>query len=164
MHQVIQNIRNGRLSVITLPEPLARPGHVLIANACSLVSAGTEKMAMELAKKSLLGKAGERPDHVQRVLQKLRNECLFNTIAQVREKLDEPMSMGYSSAGVVCVPKHLCARVPDNVPFEQTAFTVIGAIALQGVRLARLGLGDTAFVKGLRANLLLYWGYYIISL
>lgn len=175
MQQLIQNVRSGELKVTDVPEPMVRPGHVLIANACSVVSAGTEKMVMELAKKSLLGKARERPDHVRRVLEKLRNEGFFNTIRQVLEKLDEPMTMGYSSAGVVlacgagvqefkpgdrvasngphagvvCVPKNLCARVPDNVPFDRAAFTVLGAIALQGVRLARLGLGDTAFVVGL---------------
>jgi predicted dehydrogenase/threonine dehydrogenase-like Zn-dependent dehydrogenase len=173
--QVIQDVRRGELSVAAVPEPLARPGHVLIANACSIVSAGTEKMVLELAKKSLLGKARERPDHVRRVLQKLRTEGFFNTVRQVVEKLDEPMTMGYSSAGVVlasgagvqhfkcgdrvasngphagvvCVPKNLCARVPDAVPFDQAAFTVLGAIALQGVRLARLGLGDSVFVIGL---------------
>src|SRR5262249_38601299 len=52
-------------------------------------------------------------------------------------------------AGVVCVPRHLCARVPENVPFEHAAFTVLGAIALQGVRLARVALGDAALVIGL---------------
>ncbi len=175
MLQVIQDVRRGRLSVATIPEPLARPGHVLIANSRSIISAGTEKMVLELASKSLLGKARERPDHVRRVLEKLRNEGFFSTIRQVLEKLDEPMTMGYASAGVVltcgagvqdfkpgdrvasngphagvvCVPKHLCARVPDAVPFDQAAFTVLGAIALQGVRLARVGLGDTAFVIGL---------------
>jgi predicted dehydrogenase/threonine dehydrogenase-like Zn-dependent dehydrogenase len=175
MQQLIQNIRSGELRVAVVPEPMVRPGHVLIANVCSVISAGTEKMVMELAKKSLLGKARERPDHVRRVLEKLRNEGFFNTVRQVLEKLDEPMTMGYSSAGVVlacgagvqefkpgdrvasngphagvvCVPKHLCAWVPDAVPFDRAAFAVLGAIALQGVRLARLGLGDTAFVVGL---------------
>src|SRR5690349_3499874 len=130
---------------------------------------------MELARKSLLGKARERPDLVRRVLQKLRAEGFFSTLAQVREKLDEPVPLGYSSAGVVlvcgagvrelrpgdrvasngphagvvCVPRHLCALVPDGVPFDQAAFTVLGAVALQGVRLARLGLGDVALVIGL---------------
>ncbi len=152
-----------------------RPGHVLIANQASVISAGTEKMAMELASKSLLGKALERPDQVRRVLEKLRNEGILQTIAQVRERLDEPMSMGYSSAGVVlacgsgvqefkpgqrvasngphagvvCVPKHLAALIPDNVPVEHAAFAVLGAIALQGVRLSRATLGETVLVIGL---------------
>lgn len=175
MKQIIQNIHNGKLKVIQVPEPITKAGYVLIANIFSVISAGTEKMAMELAKKSLLGKAMERPDQVRRVLEKWRNEGFFNTLVQVREKLGEPMTMGYSSsgvvlacgagvqefkpgdrvasngphAGVVCVPKHLCAHVSDSVPFEHAAFTVLGAIALQGVRLAKLELGDTAFVIGL---------------
>jgi predicted dehydrogenase/threonine dehydrogenase-like Zn-dependent dehydrogenase len=175
MHQVVQNIRDGKLSVIKAPDPVARPGHVLIANARSLISAGTEKATMELAQMSLVGKARERPDAVRRVLEKLRNEGFFSTVAQVLEKLDEPMTMGYSStgvvlacgdgvqelkpgdraasngphAGVVCVPRHLCALVPDEVPDDHAAFTVLGAIAMQGVRLSGLGLGDTAFVIGL---------------
>ncbi len=175
MQQVVQNIRTGKVSVLSVPAPLARPGHVLIANAASVISAGTEKAALELGRKSLLGKARERPDHVRRLLQKLRTEGFFNTLAQVREKLDEPASMGYSSAGVVlacgagvqefkpgdrvasngphagvvCVSRHLCASLPDPVAFEQGAFAVLGAIALQGVRLAQLGLGDVAFVVGL---------------
>jgi predicted dehydrogenase/threonine dehydrogenase-like Zn-dependent dehydrogenase len=175
VHQVLQNIGNGKLGVAAVPEPVVRPGHVLIANACSLISAGTEKMVMDLARKSLLGKARERPDHVRRVLEKIRNEGFFSTLQQVREKLDESIALGYSSAGVVlacgagvqefkpgeraasngphaeivCVPKHLCARVPETVSSEHAAFTVLGAIALQGVRLSRLGLGDTAFVIGL---------------
>jgi hypothetical protein len=60
MHQVNQNIRDGKLSVVTLPDPMARPGYVLIANAFSVISAGTEKMVMDLARKSLLSKARER--------------------------------------------------------------------------------------------------------
>src|SRR5687768_1951809 len=115
------------------------PGQVLIANAKSIVSAGTEKMAMELGQKSLIGKARERPDHLRRVLEKARQEGLLATWRQVKQRLEEPVSMGYSSAGIVLacgkgvralragdrvasngphaeivdVPEHLCARVPD---------------------------------------------------
>ncbi|MCH7686404.1 MAG: bi-domain-containing oxidoreductase [Planctomycetes bacterium] len=175
MQQVLQNIRNGELTVQQVPAPMVRDGEVLIANRASVVSAGTEKMVLELSKKSLLGKAKERPDHVRRVLEKIRNEGLQQTLQQVREKLDSPMTMGYSSAGVVlacgrevqdykpgdhvasngphaeivCVPKHLCARIPEGVSFEQGAFAVLGAIAMQGVRLSEANLGETVFVIGL---------------
>ena len=90
-------MHNGKLKVVQAPDPVVKPGHVLIANAFSVISAGTEKAAIELAKKSLLGKARERPDQVRRVLEKLRNEGILNTISQVRERLDEPMTMGYSA-------------------------------------------------------------------
>lgn len=175
MHQILQDIRKGETSLISVPAPIAQPGEVLVSNAYSLVSAGTEKMVIDLAKKSLLGKARERPDHVRRVLDKIRNEGLLTTVRQVLEKLDEPMTMGYSSAGVViacgadvqeykpgdrvasngphaeivAVPRNLCARVPDNVPFDQAAFTVLGSIAMQGVRLGRVTLGETVLVIGL---------------
>ncbi len=175
MQQILQNIRNGALNVHDVPAPIVRDGQVLIANQASIISAGTEKMVLDLSKKSLLGKARERPDHVRRVLEKVRNEGLWQTVQQVREKLDSPMTMGYSSAGVVLacgrgvqeyqvgdrvasngphaeivsVPRNLCGRVPDSVPFEQAAFAVLGAIAMQGVRLAEVQLGETAFVIGL---------------
>ena len=85
MQQVTQNIRNGKLHVVEVPDPVARPGQVLIANSASVISAGTEKMVLELAKKSLIGKARERPDHVRRVLEKMRSEGLFTTLRQVQE-------------------------------------------------------------------------------
>jgi predicted dehydrogenase/threonine dehydrogenase-like Zn-dependent dehydrogenase len=132
-------------------------------------------MVINLAKKSLLGKARERPDQVRRILEKVRSEGLLQTVQQVRQKLEEPMTMGYSSAGivlacgadvqefkpgdrvasngphaeVVSVPKNLCARVPDAVPFDHAAFAVLGSIALQGVRLGKCHLGETVLVVGL---------------
>lgn len=175
MLQVIQNARTGTLEVASIPSPLVSPGTVLIRNHASLISAGTEKMVIDLANKSLLGKARERPDRFRQVLDKVRSQGLWATWNQVSEKLNEPIALGYASAGVVlacgagvqqfkpgdrvasngghagvvCVPKHLVAAVPENVPFEQAAFTVVASIALQGVRLARLGLGDTVLVIGL---------------
>ena len=175
MKQVLQNIKDGNLSVADCPAPVAQAGRVVIANSASLISAGTEKMVMDLAGKSLLGKARERPDHVRRVLEKVRNEGLMNTVRAVREKMDEPMTMGYSSAGIVLacgagvehykpgdrvasngghaeivsVPANLCAAVPDAVTLDHAAFAVLGSIALQGVRLAKIELGETVFVIGL---------------
>jgi predicted dehydrogenase/threonine dehydrogenase-like Zn-dependent dehydrogenase len=175
VHQVVQEINSGKLRVSEIPAPLAQPGEVLIANVASIISAGTERMVIDLAKKSLLGKARERPDLVRRVIEKCRNEGLLNTVRQVRERLDTPMSMGYSAAGmvlacgrgvknfkpgdrvasngphaeIVSVSKQLCARIPDNVEFEQAAFAVLAAIALNGVRLSSAKLGETVFVIGL---------------
>jgi predicted dehydrogenase/threonine dehydrogenase-like Zn-dependent dehydrogenase len=175
VQQVVQEIRNGKLGVTEVPAPLAQPGEVLIANVASVISAGTERMVIDLAKKSLLGKARERPDLVRRVIEKCRNEGLLSTFRQVREQLDAPLAMGYSSAGVVLacgrgvqqfkpgdrvasngphaeivsVSKHLCARIANNVDFDQAAFAVLGAIALHGVRLAGTRLGETVLVIGL---------------
>ncbi len=175
MKQVVQDVRSGVTAVQELPDPVAGPGTVLIETRASLVSAGTERYVVDLARKSLLAKARARPDHVRRVLQKIKQEGLLATVTQVRAKLDEPMPLGYSSAGVVLecgrgvqefkagdrvaavaphagvvtVGRNLCARIPDGVTFEQAAYTSVAAIALEGVRLARVSLGDRVLVIGL---------------
>lgn len=175
MQQIVQDRGKGRLRVIDVPVPMATPGHVVIANTASLISAGTERMARDLARKSLLAKARERPDQVRRVLEKIRQEGLLRTFRQVRRTLDEPMPLGYSSAGVVLscgegveefkpgdrvasngphagavsVPRNLCALVPAGVSDEHAVFGILGAIALQGVRLSETSLGETVYVIGL---------------
>lgn len=175
MKQVVQEVRSGRTSVRKVPDPLAQRNEVLIASVASLISAGTEKYVVELARKSLIGKAKDRPDHVRRVLQKLKQEGFVQTATQVMAKLDEPMPLGYSSAGVVlecgaavqelkpgdrvaaaaphagivAVGKNLCARIPEGVTFEQAAYTSVASIGLEGVRLARVTLGERVLVIGL---------------
>jgi NADPH:quinone reductase-like Zn-dependent oxidoreductase len=175
MQQVVQEVRSGATTVREIPDPVAGSGQVVVATAASLVSAGTERYVVELARKSLIGKARERPDHVRRVLQKLKSEGLVTTAQQVMAKLDEPMPLGYSAAGVVlecgrgvqgfkpgdrvaaagphagvvAVSKLLAARIPDNVTFEQAAYTAVASIGLEGVRLARATLGERVLVVGL---------------
>ncbi|MEZ6100095.1 MAG: bi-domain-containing oxidoreductase [Pirellulaceae bacterium] len=175
MKQIVQNLRNGIIHIDQIPTPAVQRGEVLVANQASLVSAGTEKSMMELAKRSLLGKARERPDQFRRVLEKIRSEGLYATVQQVQTKLDEPIAMGYSSAGivvacgdgvqdfkpgdhvatngphaeVVSVPTNLSAHIPNGVSMECASFGVLGSIALQGVRLSRCQLGETVFVIGL---------------
>src|SRR5262245_11475188 len=101
MQQVVQSIKDGSTQVRTVPDPLCGRGQVLVRNVTSLVSAGTERYVVDLAKKSLLGKARARPDQVRRVLQKARQEGAIATLQQVLAKLDEPIGLGYASAGVV---------------------------------------------------------------
>ncbi len=175
MEQVVQSLRTGTLRVQSLPDPVAAPGELLISNQVSVISAGTEKLAIELARRSLVGKAIQRPDQLRRVLEKLKTEGLISTLSLVRSKLDESISLGYSSAGVVVsvgrgiqrfrpgdrvasngphagivsVPHHLCAHIPETVRTEQAAYAVLGAIALNGIRLARVGLADVTVVIGL---------------
>jgi len=172
---IIQSLGSGRVEVIEIPRPAARPGRVVIANRRSVISAGTERASLELARKSLAGKARERPDQVRQVFEKVRRDGLGATVRAVRARLDEPKALGYSSAGVVLavgagvgnlapgdrvasngphaevvsVPRHLVAAVPDGVPDEAAAMTVLGAIALHGVRMSRCGLGEKVFVVGL---------------
>ena len=179
MKQLLQNLKTGEGLVADVPAPAVQRGRVLVRAAASLVSAGTERAFVELGRKSLLGKAKERPDLVGKVLEKVKSEGLLSTLQSVREKLDESHALGYSAAGLVVevgedvtefragdrvacagtgyaahaellsVPKNLCVRLPDGVDFESGAFATLGAIALQGVRLAEPTLGESVVVVGL---------------
>ncbi|HEV2763949.1 MAG TPA: zinc-binding alcohol dehydrogenase, partial [Pyrinomonadaceae bacterium] len=179
MKQILQNYRTGELRVAEVPPPVAQRGRVLVRAAASLISAGTERMTVELGKKSLLGKAKERPDLVRQVIQKAKQEGLASTLNAVRAKLDASNALGYSAAGIVVevgegvtefaagervacagagfashaellsVPKNLCVRLPEGADFEAGAFGTLGAIALQGVRLAEPTLGESVVVVGL---------------
>jgi predicted dehydrogenase/threonine dehydrogenase-like Zn-dependent dehydrogenase len=175
MKQIIQNLKTGDTILEEVPAPLIRKGHLLIKTHRSLVSLGTEKMLVEFGKSNLLSKARQQPEKVKQVLDKIKTEGLFPTLEAVFNKLDEPLPLGYCNAGkvievgegvsefkigdrvvsngahaeFVSVPKNLCALIPDNVSDEEAAFTVIGSIGLQGIRLVQPTLGETVVVIGL---------------
>ena len=179
MKQVLQNLKTGSVAVTDVPTPVARPGFVLVRTVASLISAGTERATVETGQKSLVTRAIEQPALVRKVIDKARTEGLMTTIDAVRSKLESLVPLGYSAAGVVeatgdeatgfragdrvacaglgyashaevlAVPKNLCVRLPDEVSFDAGAFATVGAIALQGVRLAELTLGESVVVIGL---------------
>ncbi len=172
-------MKDGRTRVVEIPVPKARPGHALVRVSSSLVSSGTERMLVEFSEKSLLEKARSRPDLVKQVMDKAKREGILPTIKAAFNKLDQPMLLGYSSAGtivgvgsdlkgfrvgdrVACaggghavhaeynvVPQNLMAKIPPNVDFDSAAFSTLGAISLNGIRLAHLGLGEKVAVIGL---------------
>src|SRR5262245_46215215 len=145
MKQVIQNFRSGKLEVSEVPETSCKHGGILVDNAASLISAGTERMAIDLAQRSLIGKAKERPDLVRQVLNKLRRDGVMSTLRTISAKLETPLALGYSCAEIVreagrsahefnvndrvaCagmnyashaetvfVPKNLAVKIPDGV-------------------------------------------------
>ena len=162
-----------------VPVPTPRAGMALVKVAASLVSAGTERMVIEFAEKSLVGKARSRPDLVKQVLDKAKREGLIPTVQAALNRLDQPMALGYSSAGtimalgknmqgfkigqrVACagggyathaeynvVPRNLLTPLPKEVDLESAAFTTLGAIALHGFRLAEPQLGENVAIIGL---------------
>ena len=179
MDQLIQSYRTGALDISPVPPPAGDESGLLIATTASLVSAGTEKMIVDIAKKSLLGKAKARPDLVKQVIAKMKQEGIRNTLEKVFTKLDTPIPLGYSCAGrvihvgdkvsgyalgdrVACggagyashseinyVPKNLCVKIPYGVDDLDASFVTVGAIALQGVRQAEPTLGERVAVIGL---------------
>jgi predicted dehydrogenase len=179
MKQLLQNIKTGDAYVADVPVPTPGPGAALVQTRASLVSAGTERMVVAFAKQSLLGKATSRPDLVHQVLNKTKREGLLTAYEATMNKLDQPMALGYSSAGtiikvgegltgfrvgdrVACaggghavhaefanVPKNLMVPIPDSVDFEGAAFATLGAVAMQGFRLAEVQVGAKIVVIGL---------------
>lgn len=175
MLQIIQDLKQGKTILEEVPAPMARPGYVLIKTTHSLVSLGTEKMLVEFSKANLLDKARQQPDKVKMVLDKIKTDGLMPTLDAVFSKLNQPLPLGYCNVGevievgrgvedfrvgdrvasnghhaeFVCIPKNLVVKIPDQVSGEEAAFTVIGAIGLQGIRLVNPTFGESVVVIGL---------------
>jgi len=173
MRQILQNLSNGETTLVDVPSPKSMKGHINIQTAKSLVSVGTERMLVDFGKAGWIDKARSQPDKVKMVLEKVKTDGLSATYDAVKSKLDQPLSLGYCNVGkvldgsdtglekgarvvsngyhaeVVRVPKNLVASIPGEVDDETAAFTVVGAIAMQGIRLVNPTVGETEIVTGL---------------
>jgi polar amino acid transport system substrate-binding protein len=179
MKQLIQDFKSGAIQVVDVPAPRTASGRLLVQNAFSVVSAGTERATVALGQASLLGKARQRPDLVKQVFATVKREGVGAALHKVQSRLEEWKALGYSCAGtvievgegvtgfavgdrvacagqdyashaeVVSVPVNLCAKLPDGVDLAHAAFTTLGAIALHAVRQADARLGEHVAVIGL---------------
>ncbi|OUT54477.1 MAG: dehydrogenase [Rhodopirellula sp. TMED11] len=174
MKQILQHLGNGETLLVEVPCPVRGQGAVRIQSTRSLVSLGTEKMLIDFGKGGWLAKARSQPEKVKQVLAKIKTDGLWSTVDAVKAKLDTPIPLGYCNVGrvvdadvhsrfaqgarvvsngphaeMVCVPENLCARIPDSVSDEAAAYTVVGAIGLQGIRLLNPTLGERVVVSGL---------------
>lgn len=175
MKQILQNLKTGATELAEVPSPHAGVGQLLIRTKCTLVSTGTERMLVDFGKANWIDKARQQPDKVRMVLNKIGTDGLLPTFEAVIRKLDQPLPMGYCNVGevvsvgrgvtgvvagdrvasngkhaeFVALPVNLCAHVPAAVADDAAAFTVIGAIALQGIRLVAPTLGECVVVTGL---------------
>src|SRR5262245_26241054 len=101
MRLVIQSFSPAATHVTEVPAPRLRSRGILIRTCASLVSAGTERMVVNVAEKNWLQKARARPDLVRQVVDKVRTDGLLTTIEGVQSRLQHPLPLGYSSAGIV---------------------------------------------------------------
>lgn len=175
MKQVQQNIKSGQTEVVEVPVPAAGTGLAVIRTSKTLISAGTERMLVDFGRAGWVSKARQQPDKVRMVADKVRTDGLLPTIDAISSKLDQPLALGYCNVGIIAdlgedvpqfalgdrvvsngqhaefvsVPRNLVARIPDGVPDESAVFTVMAAIGLQGIRLARPTMGECFVVTGL---------------
>jgi len=175
MKQIIQDLKKGNTILEEVPTPQVRPGTLLVRTTRSLVSLGTERMLVEFGKAGFIDKARQQPDKVKQVLDKMKAEGVLPTIEAVFNKLNQPLPLGYCNVGIVeavgkgvhsfqvgdrvasngnhaefvCIPENLVAKIPDNVTDSEAAFTVIGSIGLEGIRLCNPTFGETIVVVGL---------------
>ncbi len=178
MKQILQSFKTGEMWLAEVPAPLCKGRGVVVRTCASFVSAGTERMLAEFAKKGIVGKALQMPDQVKKVIRKMKTEGVFVTLEKVQAKLDQPIPLGYSSAGIVVeagrdsgfnvgdcvacggagfanhaefdyVPRNLMVKIPDGVSFEDASCATVGSIALQGVRQCEVNLGESVAVIGL---------------
>jgi predicted dehydrogenase/threonine dehydrogenase-like Zn-dependent dehydrogenase len=175
MKQILQSLKDGSTEVAEVPVPKVSSGSLLIKTSNTLVSAGTERMLVEFGKAGWIERARKQPDKVKMVLEKIQSDGLKPTMEKVFDHLDKPLPLGYCNVGqiaeigsgvmgftigervvsngkhaeVVDVPLNLCAKVPEKVSDEEASFTVLGAVALQGIRLVKPTLGESVVVTGL---------------
>ncbi|MFO0323160.1 MAG: zinc-dependent alcohol dehydrogenase, partial [Bacteroidota bacterium] len=178
MEQLTQSLKDGYMQLLEVPYPTLNSGCVLVRNHFSIISAGTEGKTVKDARLGYIGKAMARQEEVKKVIKTAKTIGIVETYKLMMNKLDSPSPLGYSSAGeiiaiadditefkigdkvacagsgavhaeVVAIPKNLCVKLPDQVNCDEAAFTTIGSIAIQGVRIADLRLGETCAVIGL---------------
>src|SRR6478672_545637 len=179
MRQVARRLKDGSLDLVEVPDPAPGPGSVSVRVEASVLSAGTERATLDVAKKGLVAKARARPDQARQVVERMRQDGVRSTVQLVRQKLEQLGPLGYSAAGVVVevgpesrglkpgdrvaiagggfashaeldvVPSLLCAKVPDGVSPEDAAFATLGAVAMNGFRRADVQVGSTVAIIGL---------------
>ena len=174
MKQLVVEKNNPDPILLDTPIPKPGPGEVLIKNHYSVVSSGTELAAIEVANTSV-GEKLQNSSNIEKGLNLLKNDGVKAVWNAVFPKNLIPLQLGYSSAGevvqtgkgvsgfhvgdmvvsngnhaeYVSVNQNLCVRIPENTDIKESAFTVLGSIALHGLRLSETSLGSKVVVIGL---------------
>lgn len=173
-----QVLRKGFKDIVVdeVADPLVTPHHVLVRPFYSLISSGTETASIH--SEGVLKAVADNPSHLQKIWDVMKVSGPVRTMNEVRAKFSEYASLGYSGAGIVAdkhptvtdleigdrvcyggegtghgetimTGRNLAAKLPENVPFEHACFATLGSIAMNAVRIANIGLGDSVAVMGL---------------
>lgn len=175
LKQLLQSLKDGKINLISAPCPKVKKGCLLIASRATVISVGTEKILVDFGRSGMIARARSHPDRVKQIMDKVKTDGFFPTLTAVQSKLNRELPLGYCNAGtvidigegvegfmlgdrvvsngphaeIVMVPKNLCIKIPEEVTDIEAAFTVLGSIALQGIRLIKPTLGETFAVTGL---------------
>ena len=175
-------ISSGKMVIEEVPAPTCGDNEVLVRNAYSMISVGTESASLHVGGKGAVGiasKAISNPELVHKAIEMVKKEGISKTIKVIKGQTGKLTPLGYSSSGIVSevgknitdiavgdrvacagagyanhaeiisVPRNLVCKIPDNVDFDEAAFTTLGAIAMQGIRRAQAQFGDNVVVIGL---------------
>ena len=174
MKQLVVEKNNPEPILWDTPIPKPGPGEILIKNHYSVVSTGTEIATIESSNKSVTDKLQES-SNIQKGLELLEKEGVRAVWNAVFPKNISPIQLGYSSSGkvievgrdvknfhvgdmvvsngnhaeYVVVNQKLCSRIPEETNPKDAAYTVLGSIALHGLRLSETSLGSRIVVVGL---------------
>lgn len=172
MKFLIQNINNGKIEISEGPKPKLSKNEVLIKTKKSLISSGTERYLLEFGKSNIIKKIVNNRDKVELVLNKFKNDGLRDTFEAINNKLNTPIQIGYCNLGIVeeslseefkpgdkvlsngyhaeyvTVNQNLCVKVPNDINENDALFGILGAIALNGIRIINPQINENIAVYG----------------
>jgi len=167
-----QNLFNGSIELGDAPIPKIGKNEVLVKSVLTLISSGTERSLINFGKSNILKKVKENKERVSIVVDKIKNDGFFNTIDLVEKKINKPIQIGYSNLGIVVqsesskfkkgdkvisngyhaeyvkVSHNLCVKVPKEVDDRDAIFSILGSIALNGIRKLKTEINETIVVYG----------------
>jgi len=173
-----QLLRKGLKHIVVddVPDPIVTAHQVLVRPVYSLISSGTETASIH--QEGILRAVADNPSQLAKIWNVFKAQGPLSTLAEVRAKFTEYAVLGYSGAGVVAekhssvtdlevgdrvayggegtghgetilAGRNLVVKLPDAMPFEHACFATLGSIALNGVRIANISLGEKVALIGL---------------
>jgi predicted dehydrogenase len=159
MKILTQNLKSGKTDILDVPSPSFDSNKISVSNIFSLISTGTESSIVNFGKVGWIDKARQQPDKVKDVINKIKSSGLIDTYRAVKNKLDFPMTMGYSAVGVTTrasekyninkgdriftnsfhqeealIDFNMCVEIPDDLDSKSATFGAIGGIAMQSIK------------------------------